>query len=160
VAKLAPLFAVALIATACGSHKAAAPPTPPKPGPGRILYQGADWAVTYDHGKAFAQRLVGNAWKRDTTGLVKVTILGPKPGSTGNPSRPQVAFEMSATTDLADSAVWVDGTELLGKGGGLTPTRGTVYGAPDAPLKPGKHTAVAYARTATHATAVAWTFST
>jgi hypothetical protein len=91
---------------------------------------------------------------------VKISILGPKPGSKGNPARPQVAFGMSAKSDLADSAMWVDGTELLGKGGGLTPTRGTVYGAPTAALKPGKHTAVAYARTATHATAVAWTFST
>lgn len=149
-----------MIATACGSHKAAAPPVPPKPGPGRILYQGSAWAVTYDHGKAFALRLVDGTWKPDTTGAVKVSILGPKPGSKGNPRRPQIAFEMSATSDLADSAVWVDGTELLGKGGGLTPTKGTVYGAPDAPLGPGKHTAVAYARTATHATAVAWTFST
>ena len=52
----------------------------------------------------------------------------------------------------------MDGQELLEKGGGLTPKRGTIYGAPAAPLRRGMHTAVAYARTATHGHAVAWTF--
>ncbi len=160
MAKLAPLLALALIATACGSHKAAAPPAPPTPGPGEVVYQGTAWAVTLDHGKAIALHLVGNRWKPDTTGRVKVSVLGPKPGSHGNPATPQVAAELSAGSDLAESALWVDGTELLEKGGGLQPTRGTIYGAPAAPLKPGKHTAIAYARTATHATAVAWTFTT
>ena len=47
----------------------------------------------------------------------------------------------------------------LEKGGGLTPTKGTIYGAPASPLARGKHTAIAYARTATHAYALAWTFS-
>jgi hypothetical protein len=55
--------------------------------------------------------------------------------------------------------LWVDGVELLEKGGGLAPTKGTIYGAPAAPLTKGKHTAIAYARTGTHALAVAWTFS-
>jgi hypothetical protein len=90
---------------------------------------------------------------------VKVSVLGPKPGSSGNPSVPQVAAELTARKALAESALWVDGVELLEKGGGLTPTRGTIYGAPAAPLATGKHTAVAYGRTATHATAVAWNFS-
>jgi hypothetical protein len=49
--------------------------------------------------------------------------------------------------------------ELLEKGGGLSPTRGTIYGAPASPLAKGRHTAIAYARTATHAFAVAWSFS-
>ena len=43
------------------------------------------------------------------------------------------------------------------KGGG-SPRTGTIYGAPAAPLAPGPHVAVAYGRTATAATAVAWTF--
>jgi hypothetical protein len=54
--------------------------------------------------------------------------------------------------------LWVDGAQLLAKGGGLSPTRGTIYGAPDAPLASGKHVAVAYARTDGHGTAVAWSF--
>jgi hypothetical protein len=87
-------------------------------------------------------------------------VLGPKPGSRGNPATPQVAAEIAAKTDLVESALWVDGVEVLEKGGGLSPTHGTIYGAPDAPLEAGTHTAIAYGRTATHGTAVAWTFST
>ncbi len=65
---------------------------------------------------------------------------------------------MVATSPLVESGLWVDGTELLEKGGGLAPNRGTIYGAPSAPLSAGKHVAVAYGRTADHATAVAWSF--
>jgi hypothetical protein len=100
---------------------------------------------------------LGGAWRPDRSGVVKVTVLGPKPGSK-QPPITQVAAEMSAKSDLLESALWVDGTELLEKGGGLTPRRGTLYGAPAKALAPGTHTAVAYARTATHGTAVAWTF--
>ena len=42
--------------------------------------------------------------------------------------------------------MWVDGKELLVKGGGLTSTKGTIYGAPDTPLTKGTHVAVAYAQ--------------
>ncbi len=80
---------------------------------------------------------MGGAWQPDRSGRVKVEILGPRPGATV--ARPQVAAELSATTQLVESGIWVDGTELLAKGGGLTPTRGTIYGAPSAPLAPGKH---------------------
>jgi len=71
---------------------------------------------------------------------------------------PQVAAELTAPTPLVESGLWVDGVELLEKGGSLSPRRGTIYGAPATPLAKGTHTAVAYARTATQATAVAWTF--
>jgi hypothetical protein len=54
--------------------------------------------------------------------------------------------------------MWVDGKELVVKGGGLTATKGTIYGAPGAPLTKGTHVAVAYARTAEHAHAVLWMF--
>ena len=147
--------------TACGSSAkpAAAPPAPPKPGPGKIVYRGAAWAVVLDDGRAVAEHFVGGAWRPDRAGAVTISILGPKPGSKHNPAIPQVAAELKANADLAESQLWVDGEALLVKGGGLTPTRGTIYGAPASRLRRGKHTAVAYARTATHATAVAWTFS-
>ena len=122
------------------------------------MYQGTEWAVLINDGKASVQRLVGDAWQRAPQGTVKITVLGPKPGSNGNPSTPQVAAALSAGEDLAESALWVDGVELLEKGGGLTPTKGTIYGAPAGALRKGRHTAIAYARTATHAFAVAWTF--
>jgi len=94
-------------------------------------------------------------WAPDTSGLVRISILGPR-GSAA--ATPQVAAELAAKTPLVESTLWVDGTELQVKGGGLTPTRGTIYGAPSSPLRAGTHVAVAYARTASHATAVAWTF--
>jgi hypothetical protein len=162
VAKLTPLLVVALIAVGCGSSSASqttTPPPPPKPGPGQVLFQGTSWAVVVDHGKARAQHLVDGVWKSDTSGVVKIDVLGPKPGSTGNPRRSQFAAQLRGNADLVESALWVDGVELLEKGGGLSPTRGTIYGTTVSPLKPGKHTAVAYARTAAHGTAVAWTFS-
>jgi hypothetical protein len=83
-----------------------------------------------------------------------VRILGPEHTAT---RQPQVAAEISARDDLAETALWVDGKELLVKGGG-TPRKGTIYGTTSAPLAPGSHVAVAYGRTATTGTAVAWTF--
>jgi hypothetical protein len=158
MARLACLLAVALIAVGCGSS-AAKQSRPSAPGPGRVVYQGTEWAVVVDGRKATAQHLVGDTWRPAIRGSVRIRVLGPKPGSTGNPKTPQVAAELSAGADLAESALWVDGVEVLEKGGGLTPTKGTIYGAPVSPLARGKHTAIAYARTATHAYALAWTFS-
>jgi hypothetical protein len=149
VARCALVVVLALTLAGCGSSKTSAPPGDP-------VFQGSEWAVSLDGGKATAYRLVDGEWQPDTSGAVKVEVLGPKPGSQA-PATPQVAIEMRAPTALVESALWVDGTELLEKGGG-SPTRGTIYGAPAAPLAPGEHTAVAYARTGASATAVAWTF--
>lgn len=151
--RLLVLLVLALILAGCGGSSKRA-----GPGPGTVVFEGSEWAVVLDHGKATAQHLVDGTWVPDRSGVVKVSILGPDPGSHGNPGMLQVAAELSAPKPLAESALWVDGTELLEKGGGLSPTRGTIYGAPANALKPGEHTAVAYGRTATHATAVAWTF--
>ena len=87
---------------------------------------------------------------------MKLKILGPQPGATTTRT-PQVAIEFSSSTPFVESAIWVDGTELLEKGGG-SPTNGTIYGAPAKPLKPGMHVAVGYARTIATGSAVAWTF--
>jgi hypothetical protein len=149
---------VALILAGCGSSTKATTTTnaAAPPGPGTTLYAGGDWAVVLDGDKATAFHRVAGAWKPDTSGVVKIRILGPD----GNVApTPQVAAELSASKPLIESGMWVDGNELLAKGGGLKPTKGTIYGAPGTPLVKGKHVAVAYARTAEHATAVAWTFS-
>ena len=154
------LLALVAALSACGSSAHTAAPTTttvPKPGPGEVVYQGPQWSVVVDHGKAKALRLLNGTWMPDTSKAVHIAILGPKPHSK-TPATPQVAAEMTGNTPLVESALWVDGQELLEKGGGLTPTRGTIYGAPAQALAPGKHVAVAYARTATHAAAVAWTF--
>lgn len=169
--RLAPFLALTAVAgllTACGGSKHASPPPPtttagpPSPadvlGPGgRALYQGGDWGVVQLGSKAAAVHYVGGAWRVDARKLVKIDILGPTPN--GKAARiPQVAAEMSGQARLVEEGLWVDGVELLEKGGG-TPSRVTAYGAPEQALKPGKHVAVAYARTATAATAVAWTFT-
>lgn len=136
------LTAVALVG--CGSSSK-----------GTTLYAGGDWKVVLDGNHATAFHDVAGTWKPDTSGAVKIRILAPD----GNVApTPQVAAELSAKTPLIESGMWVDRKELLVKGGGLTSTKGTIYGAPDTPLAKGTHLAVAYARTDEHATAVAWSF--
>jgi hypothetical protein len=163
-ASLAALVVLAAALGGCGgSAKHAATSTSTTPaGPASVvgagaktLYQSSNgWAVVQRGGTAVALHLVGGAWRPDRTGAVRVRILGPQHSAA---SRPQVAAEISAKNDLAETALWVDGEELLVKGGG-SPRRGTIYGTTAAPLAPGPHVAVAYGRTATAATAVAWTF--
>ena len=149
---------VAVLAGCGSSSKAVGTTTTtaviPKPGPGKVLYQGGAWAVVVSGGAARALRLSGGSWQ-PASGGVKISILAPH--GTAAPT-PQVAAELSAKAPIVESGLWVDGTELSEKGGGLTPNRVTIYGAPAAPLAAGKHLAVAYGRTAGHATAVAWTF--
>ena len=150
------LAAVALVGCGGSSKRtmtttsAAAPP-----GPGTTLYAGGDWAVVLDGKHATAFHRIAGTWKADTSGAVKIRILGPD-GAVA--ATPQVAAELSAKQPLIESGMWVDGKELVVKGGGLTATKGTIYGAPGAPLTKGTHVAVAYARTSAHATAVAWSF--
>ena len=84
VAKIACLLVLALIAAGCGSSKATPPSSPPQPGPGKVVFQGSEWAVVVDGGKATAQHLVGDTWKPAARGTVKIRVLGPKPGSKGN----------------------------------------------------------------------------
>ena len=148
------ILAATIVAAGCGGTKASES-TDVLAGSHR-LYESGDWAVVAKGARAVAAHRDGDRWVADRSGRVRIRILGPEPG-TRAPRRPQVAIEMTASQQLAESALWVDGKELLEKGGG-SPTRGTIYGAPDAPLARGRHVAVAYARTASSATAVAWTF--
>jgi hypothetical protein len=152
------LLVAAVLLAGCGSSskESATTTTTAAAPPGNVLYAGGDWAVSLDGAQATAYHRVAGTWHPDTSGAVKIAILGPK----GKVARiPQAAVELRATKPLIESGMWIDGEELVVKGGGLRPERGTIYGAPGAPLAPGKHVAVAYGRTATHATAVAWTFT-
>jgi hypothetical protein len=161
VLSLAAAGSLVLAVAACGGSKHVATTTTPA-GPASAVGSGATtlyqstngWAVVQQGSKAVALHLVGSVWRPDRTGVVHIRILGPGKSTA---RRPQVAAEISAPSELAETALWVDGEELLVKGGG-TPRRGTIYGTTAAPLAPGAHTAVAYGRTATRATAVAWTF--
>jgi hypothetical protein len=154
------VLAAGLALAGCGGMDQAATTTTTAakpPGPGKTLYAGGPWAVVVDGGKATAFHQVEGTWTPDTSGVVKIRILGPDPDGTAA-RRPQVAAEISAKKPLVESGLWVDGEELPVKGGGITPTRGTIYGTTGTPLAKGKHLAVAYGRTDRHATAVAWSF--
>jgi ABC-type glycerol-3-phosphate transport system substrate-binding protein len=151
------LLLTALALAGCGgsSNTATTTSAAAPPGPGTTLYAGGDWAVVLDDDNATAFHRVAGTWTADTSGAVKIRILGPDGKVV---ARPQVAVELSAGKPLIESGKWVDGKELVVKGGGLTATKGPIYGAPGVPLTKGTHVAVAYARTAEHATAVAWSF--
>jgi hypothetical protein len=125
------------------------------------LYEGGPWAVieSASGGRAHAVvlRLAGNTWHEESSRGVKITILGPQPGATVA-KIPQIAIGFTSTgAPFVESALWVDGKELLEKGGG-TPTDGDIFGAPTAALKPGMHVAVGYARSDKSGAAVAWVF--
>jgi hypothetical protein len=150
---LIPLLVLVFVLAGCGSK--------PK-GPGTVLgkgavviYQSSGWAVVVNGSKVVAAHLVDGTWTADRSGKVKVELLGPArgPGPT-----PQVAAQLTSTTPLVESSLWIDGSLIQVQGGG-TPTRGTIYGRPSIPVFPGKHLEVAYARTATSATAVARVFT-
>ena len=53
----------------------------------------------------------------------------PRPAGHGRSDLPGCS-QLSAGSPLVESGLWVDGVELLEKGGGLTATKGTIYGAP------------------------------
>ena len=130
-------------------------------GASRTLFEGSGWSVvqTTSGGQAHAVvfHLARGRWVADMSGKVKVAILGPQPGAHA-PALPQIAIEITAPAPFIQSALWIDGKELLEKGGG-SPTRGTIYGAPARSLKAGPHVAVGYARTAKTGSVVAWVFN-
>jgi len=179
--RLAPLLAVAFL-VACGggskSEPAGTTTTTAGPDPAaamralitsqpklagtvQTLFQGSSWAVVQStaggKASAVAFSLVNGKWQADQSGKVKIDILGPQPGA-HSPLLPQIAIEITAPKAFVESGLWLDGKELFEKGGGSS-TRGTVYGAPAKEIKPGRHVAVGYARTATTGTAVAWVFN-
>ncbi|MFL5954732.1 MAG: hypothetical protein ACJ76I_11555 [Gaiellaceae bacterium] len=151
-----PLLAVILAGCGASSEATTSTSASAPPGPGTVLYARGDWAVVVDGASATAFHRVAGAWRPDRSGAVKIDILGPR-GKVA--SVPQFAVELRAHEPLIESGMWVDGREIPVKGGGLTPRRGTIYGALGSPLEPGEHVAVAYGRTSTHGAAIAWTFT-
>jgi hypothetical protein len=91
-------------------------------------------------------------------GGVTLRPLGPAPGGRGAPI-PQVAVEVEAPRAILDTSLLLDGAPLDTKGGGLTPQKISIYGAPAGALAAGRHVVVAYARAGEAAAATAWTFT-
>jgi hypothetical protein len=163
VRRLVPLALLVALAAGCGSseHAATVPKAPPSParllGPGgSVLYAGGDWAVVRRGGQVVAAHLIDGTWRADRSGVVKVRLLGTHKRSK---PLPQVAAEISGPSRIVEEGLWIDGVELLEKGGGLKPSRITVYGAPNGNLQRGPHVAIAYGRTQMHGTAVAFAFT-
>jgi hypothetical protein len=124
------------------------------------LYESSGWSVVQSvaPGKAHAVafQLIRNRWVPDQSGNVKIQILGPQPGSVAA-KLPQAAIQFTGPQPFFESSIWIDGVALQVQGGGSA-RKGTIYGAPAAPLKPGEHVAVGYARTNLTGTATAWVF--
>jgi hypothetical protein len=160
VRRLLPFALVLALVAGCGSTKhASAPPASPAGllgAGGKVLYAGGDWAVVTRGDRVVAAHLENGTWHADRSGIVKVSVLGPAKRAA---AQPQVAASISGPSRIVEEGLWIDGVELLEKGGGLKPSSVTVYGAPDGKLKAGPHVAVAYGRTQDHGTAVAWTFT-
>ena len=91
-------------------------------------------------------------------GGIAIDPLGPKPGEIVG-DIPQVAAEFSAPRAIENASLFVDGTAIETKEGGLSASRKTLYGAPASSLSSGRHVVVAAARAGDSATARAWTFS-
>jgi len=154
------VFSAAALLAGCGSSRHSSKPAAPAD-PATVLGAGATtlyrrgvWAVVTQGTQAVAVHLVGSSWRADRSGRVKIRIIGPAAQA---PAVPQVAAELSAAAALVESGMWVDGKELLEKGGGSAPNKSTIYGV-SGRLNPGPHLAVAYARTQSTGTAVAWSF--
>jgi hypothetical protein len=162
-----PLLAVAL--AGCGGSGRATPADTVRDavGEARTFPDGADvsvrdmgggyWVAWGVDGDTAAAAVVRNGEVLRTS-AVRVRPLGPDPGETVG-TIPQVAAEITATSSVLDPVLLVDGEPLAGKGGGLSPKRITIYGAPEQELDPGQHVVVAYARAGNAATAKAWTFT-
>jgi hypothetical protein len=160
--RIVALLPLAIVLAACGGKSSAPATTASQPSPvnvlggtGLVLYSSGGWAVVTQGTRVGVAHLVGGRWIVDSKGAVKISILGPN-GTAA--TIPQVAAEVKAPSAIVEDALWVDGKELLEKGGGLHPNDQTMYGAPDAALSKGTHVAIAYGRTATTGTVVRWTF--
>ena len=109
--------------------------------------------------KAFgtALRLDGQEWSVELGGPVRIEAVRPEPGERVM-RRTQVAAEVKAGAPIEDAGLWLDGRALPARGGGLTNRAITMF-ADTGTLEPGRHAAVAFAATASHATAYAWPFT-
>lgn len=106
---------------------------------------------------ATALRLDGQEWSVELGGPIRIEAVRPEPGERVT-RRTQVAAEVKAGAAIEDAGLWLDGRALPARGGGLTNRALTMF-ADTGTLETGRHSAVAFAATASHATAYAWAFT-
>jgi hypothetical protein len=164
------LLARASRARVRGSELSAGVGSFPDDAPVRSRGAGPGWAVAWTSGDrvgegrrefaayGVALRRSGSRWLAEIGGPVQLRPLGPDPGSAVG-TIPQVAVELRAPRAIEDASLWVDGQPVDYKSGGPSTRYVSIYGAPAAPLEPGRHVAVAFARAGTTASAVAWPFT-
>lgn len=105
---------------------------------------------------AAALRLENGLWRVELDAPLQVLPLRPKPGETVQ-RRTQLAAEVKAGTPILEAGLWLDGLAFPTRGGGPTSSALTMFGE-TAQLSPGAHTVIAFASTAAHAAARAWSF--
>jgi hypothetical protein len=105
---------------------------------------------------ALALRLEPRGWRLELTRLVRIRPLLPR-GSVAL-SKPQVAFEVTATAAIEEGGLWADSLPITGRSGGTGPRRITLFGRPALPLARGRHMAVAFAIAGGVPEARAWLF--
>lgn len=105
---------------------------------------------------AAALRLENGLWRVELEAPLQVVPLRPKPGETVQ-QRTQLAAEVKAGTPIIEAGLWLDGLAFPTRGGGPTSSALTMFGEA-ARLSRGPHTVVAFASTAAHAAARAWSF--
>jgi hypothetical protein len=105
---------------------------------------------------AAALRLEDGLWRMELDAPLQLAPLRPKPGETVQ-RRTQLAAEVKAGTPILEAGLWLDGLAFPTRGGGPTSSALTMFGE-TASLSPGAHTVIAFASTAAHAAAQAWSF--
>jgi hypothetical protein len=105
---------------------------------------------------AAALRLEDGLWRVELDAPLEVAPLRPEPGETVQ-RRTQLAAEVKAGMPILEAGLWLDGIAFPSRGGGPTSSALTMFGETSS-LTPGEHTVVAFASTAAHAAARAWSF--
>jgi hypothetical protein len=105
---------------------------------------------------AAALRLENGVWRVELGAPLQVEALRPKPGETVV-RRTLLAAEVKAGTPILEAGLWLDGRAFPSRGGGPTQNALTMFGEADR-LQRGAHSVVAFASTAAHAAALAWSF--
>jgi hypothetical protein len=105
---------------------------------------------------AAALRLEDGLWRVELDAPLQVVPLRPKPGEVVQ-RRTQLAAEVKAGTPILEAGLWLDGLAFPTRGGGPTSSALTMFGE-TASLSRGPHTVIAFASTAAHAAARAWSF--
>jgi hypothetical protein len=105
---------------------------------------------------AAALRLENGVWRVELGSPIEVEPLRPKPGERVL-RRTQLAAEVEAGTAIIEAGLWLDGIAFPSRGGGQSPSQLTMFGETST-LRRGWHSVVAFASTATNASARAWAF--